>query len=486
MGKSFAASPQVSPSGHTGWALAVIVLGVLITAVDTTIVILALPTMVKSLHASLTGVVWVIMAYLLVITVLATQVGRLGDMFGRVRMYELGFLIFVIGSFLCGISTAESELIGFRILQGIGGALVTANSGAVIADTFLPEHRGRAYGFTSIGWNVGAILGILLGGFITTYWSWRDIFLINVPIGLAAMGIAVFVLRDRGERIRQPLDWWGMLFLSSGLLLILLALVHLAAHPLTTRLAGELLLGLVSLGVFIMIERRQSSPMLHLELFRVRMVSASFVAAFFQAVGNFSVLFLIMMYLQGVRQLTPMAAALLMVPGYLAGGFLGPVTGRLADRFGPAGPASVGLLIQAVALFLYAHLGVASPLWRVTAISIVNGIGNAGFFPANNAAVMKGAPRGAYGIASGMLRTFANVGMVLSFATAMVVAATEIPRRLAFAIFVGTGGLSPLLRTSFTKGMHAAFYLAIGLMVVAGIFSLLRGPATGLTSGERR
>ncbi|MCY0864555.1 MAG: MFS transporter [Sulfobacillus sp.] len=476
MRESFAAPSQAASSGRTGWALAVIVLGVLITAVDTTIVILALPTMVKSLHASLTGVVWVIMAYLLVITVLATQVGRLGDMFGRVRMYEVGFLIFVIGSFLCGISTVESELIGFRILQGIGGALVTANSGAVIADTFSPEHRGRAYGFTSIGWNVGAILGILLGGFITTYWSWREIFLINVPIGLVAMVIAVLVLRDRGERVRQPLDWWGMLFLSGGLLLILLALVHLAAHSLTTRLAGELLLGLVFLGVFIMVERRQSSPMLHLELFRVRMVSASFVAAFFQAVGNFSVLFLIMMYLQGVRQLTPMAAALLMVPGYLAGGLLGPVTGRLADRFGPAGPASAGLMIQAVALFLYAHLGISSPLWRVTAISIVNGIGNAGFFPANNAAVMKGAPRGAYGIASGMLRTFANVGMVLSFATAMVVAATEIPRRLAFAIFVGTGGLSPLLRTSFTQGMHAAFYLAIGLMMVAGIFSLLWGP----------
>ena len=145
-------------------ALAVIVIGVLITAVDSTIVVLALPTMMRSLHAGLGTVVWIVMAYLLVITLLATQVGRLGDMFGRVRMYELGFVVFVAGSVWCGLSNGWVVLVLARVLQGIGGALVSANSGAVIADVFPPETRGRAYGYNSIGWNLGAILGILLGG----------------------------------------------------------------------------------------------------------------------------------------------------------------------------------------------------------------------------------------------------------------------------------------------------------------------------------
>lgn len=453
------------------WALAVIVIGVLAAAVDTTIVILAMPTMMKALHANLTGVVWVIMAYLLVITLLATQVGRLGDMFGRVRMYELGFLVFVLGSFLCGISSTENTLIGFRILQGIGGALISANSGAVIADTFPPSQRGKAYGLTSIGWNLGAILGILLGGIITTYFSWRDIFLINVPIGLAAVVVAWFVLQEHGERQRRQIDWWGMILLGLSLFLILLTMVQWTSQPFTGRMGVECLAGLVSLGAFVLVEARQTAPMIHLALFHNRVVTASLLAAFFQAVGNFGVLFLVIMYLQGLRQLTPLNAALLLVPGYLVGGVLGPFAGRLSDKIGSAIPATIGLGVQAIAMFLYAHLGLDSPLWWIMSISIVNGIGNDGFFPANNAAVMKGSPSGSYGIASGMLRTFTNVGMVLSFALAMLAAATKIPRNLAYAIFVGTTNLQGPLMIAFNQGIHRAFTLAIVLMVVAGIFS---------------
>jgi EmrB/QacA subfamily drug resistance transporter len=458
-----------------GWALAVIVTGVLVAAVDTTIVILALPTMMRALHANLAAIVWVIMAYLLVITLLATQVGRLGDMFGRVRMYELGFLVFVLGSFLCGVSQSQDMLIGFRVLQGIGGALISANSGAVIADTFPPEKRGRAYGFTSIGWNLGAILGILLGGVITTYVSWRYIFLINVPIGLAAVLVAWFVLHDHGERVSRRMDWWGMGLLGSGLFLVLLTMIHSTSHAFSVRMGLIFLAGIIALGIFVWVETRLEHPLMHLQFFKNRIVSASLLAAFFQAVGNYAVLFLVIMYLQGLRQLTPLSASLLLVPGYLVGGVLGPISGRLADRVGSAIPATVGLGIQAVAMFLYAHLGLHNPLWWVTGISIVNGMGNAGFFPANNTAVMKGAARGEYGIASGMLRTFANIGMVLSFASAMLVAATQIPRQLAFAIFVGTTALRGPLMTAFNHGMHTAFYLAIILMLVAAIFSLLRG-----------
>ncbi len=454
-----------------------IVTGVLVAAVDTTIVILALPTMMRALHASLAHIVWVIMSYLLIITLLATQVGRLGDMFGRVRMYELGFLIFVLGSFLCGVSANESTLVGFRILQGIGGALITANSGAVIADTFAPEYRGRAYGFTSVGWNLGAIVGILLGGILTTYFSWRYIFLINVPIGIVSVIVAWFVLKDRDERSAATIDWLGMLLLGLGLFLVLLSMIRMTSHSFTNTLALTLVCGLLLLAVFAVVETRQSAPMLQFQLFRNRVLSASLLAAFFQALGNFAVLFLVIMYLQGLRQLTPLNASLLLVPGYLLGAGLGPLSGRLVDKSGPTLPATLGLIIQAVALFLYGHMGLRTPLWQVMGISIINGAGAAGFFPANNAAIMKGSPKGSYGIASGMLRTFANVGMVLSFALAMLVASTRIPKRMAFAIFVGTTSLRGQLMGAFDHGIHTAFYIAIILMGIAAACSALRGPA---------
>ncbi len=280
-------------------ALAVIVIGVLITAVDSTIVVLALPTMMRSLHAGLGTVVWIVMAYLLVITLLATQVGRLGDMFGRVRMYELGFVVFVAGSVWCGLSNGWVVLVLARVLQGIGGALVSANSGAVIADVFPPETRGRAYGYNSIGWNLGAILGILLGGFITTYFSWRWIFFINLPIGGIALGLALYSLHERLTPQRHRMDLGGLVTLGIGLASILLSMTRLSSTGWDGADALLLMLGAVSLGAFAWIESRQPEPLLHLSLFRIKVVTFSLLASFFQGLGGFAVLFLIMMYLKG-------------------------------------------------------------------------------------------------------------------------------------------------------------------------------------------
>ena len=157
---------------RTGLAMIVIMAGVLMTAIDTTIVVLALPEIQRSLDVALSGVVWVIISFLLVITLLATQVGRLGDMYGRVRMYQAGFAVFVVGSLLCALAWDEVSIIVFRVVQGIGGALIMANSGAVIADLYPRERRGRAYGLTALGWTIGAVVGIVLGGLIVTYVSW--------------------------------------------------------------------------------------------------------------------------------------------------------------------------------------------------------------------------------------------------------------------------------------------------------------------------
>ncbi|MGH9006830.1 MAG: MFS transporter [Acidimicrobiales bacterium] len=462
------------PVTRPSLVIVIVVIGVVMAAVDTTIVILALPAMEKSLHIALSSVIWVIVGYLLVITVTATQVGRLGDMFGRVRMYEAGFLVFIIGSALCALASNGATIIAFRVLQGLGGAFITANSGAVLADNFPPERRGRAFGFNAVGWNIGAILGILLGGLIITYIDWRWIFWINVPTGIAALALAIPLLHDRGHRERQKIDWAGMSTLGMGLFLVLWAMVKLSTEAFSGSVQLALALGVVFLIGFVLIERRVKQPMVALSLFRIPTMPSALLAAMFQAIGAFAVLFLVIMYLQGVRSLSPLHASLLLVPGYVIGGLFAPYGGRLADKIGPIWPASVGLAIQICALLAYAQLGVHTSYAVVVVASAVNGIGGAGFYPANTTSVMAVSPGKAFGTASGLLRTFSNVGMVFSFAVAILVAARSISRRTAFQIFVGTTSLPRHLRDTFSSGLHAAFYSSLAFLVVAVFLSSSR------------
>ncbi len=457
-----------------GLAMAVVMTGVLITAVDTTIVVLALPEIERGLHVALASVIWVVIGYLLVVTLLASQVGRMGDMFGRVRMYEAGFVVFIVGSALCALSWNEASIIAFRLLQGVGGAFVSANSGAVIADLFPPHERGRAYGFNGIGWSMGAVLGIVLGGLIVTFISWRWIFWINVPIGIAAVSLALRVLHDTGNRQHHRLDLVGMVMAGLGLFGVLWGVTNLSTHSLDSSLVGFLVGGVACLALFVVIEHRQAEPMVHLSLFRVPTMSPSLLAALCQGLANYAVLFLVIMYLQGPRGLSPLHASLLLVPGYLIGGAIGPFSGRMADRVGPVIPATLGLLVQVVALFLYAHLGITTGLWLVVVASVVNGIGSSSFFPANNSAVMKASPAESYGISSGVLRTFQNTGMVFSFSMAILIASRSIPRHIAFAIFVGTAKLHGHVASVFTAGLHSAFYASMGFLVLAAVLSATR------------
>ena len=459
---------------RTGLALVVIMIGVLMAAVDTTIVVLALPAMERSLHVALSGVVWVIIGYLLVITVLATQVGRLGDMFGRVRMYEAGFVVFIVGSALCALASNEATIILYRIIQGVGGALITANSGAVIADTFPPAQRGRAYGFNAVGWSIGAILGILLGGVIVTYVDWRWVFWINVPAGIVAVLLALRVLHDKGERRRERLDVPGMILFGAGVFGVLWAMTKLSTTSFSGQVAGFLVGGVVLLVAFVLFERGRKAPMLNLSLFKIPTVSPTMLASLFQAMANFAILFLVIMYLQGVRDFSPLHASLLLVPGYLVSGLVGPIGGRLTDKVGAVWPATIGLAIQIAALLVYAQLGVHTSVGLVVVASVVSGLGAGLFFPANTTAVMLAAPRELFGVSSGMLRTFANVGMVFSFAVAILVAGRAIPHRVAFAIFVGTTHLTHRLAGSFTDGLHAAFYASMGIMALAAVLSATR------------
>ena len=295
-----------------------------------------------------------------------------------------------------------------------------------------------------------------------------------MPIGAAALILATNVLHEHGERAHRRLDLAGMVTLGLGLFGVLWAMTTLATSSFDASVAGYLIGGVVLICAFVLVELHQAEPMLDLSLFKVPTLAPSLLASLFQGLANFAVLFLVIMYLQGPRGLSPIHASLLLVPGYVVGSGVGPYAGRLADRFGPVLPATVGLGVQVVALFIYAHLSLSSGLWLVVVASVVNGVGASGFFPANSSAVMKASPPQMFGISSGMLRTFANIGMVFSFSVAILVASRSISKHLAFAIFVGTTSLHGHLAAAFTTGLHAAFYASMGFMALAAVLSATR------------
>lgn len=293
------------------------------------------------------------------------------------------------------------------------------------------------------------------------------------------------VLDETVERRSHRLDLAGMASLGAGLFGVLWASTRLATSALDAPVVGYLTGGVLMIFVFAWVELRQEEPMLQLSLFGIPIMAPSLLASLFQGLANFSVLFLVIMYLQGPRGLSPIHASLLLVPGYVVGGVVGPFAGRLADRAGPVIPATLGLFVQVAALFFYAHLSLGTSLWLVTLASVVNGIGASCFFPANSSAVMKASPPAVFGISSGMLRTFANVGMVFSFSLAILIASRSISRHLAFAIFVGSRPLTGHLAQAFTSGLHAAFYTSMGLMTLAGLLSATRGARALRPSGPR-
>ncbi len=455
------------------WILFVVILGTLMASVDTTIVLLAFPTIAGNLHASLSTVLWTILIYLLLVSVLTTQAGRISDLFGHGRLYNVGFVVFTVGSALCGFAPTAESLVAFRGVQAVGGAFMVATGTAILADTFPPAVRGRVFGFTAMGWNVGATLGIVLGGVLTTFVGWRYIFFINVPIGIVAVVLGYRVL-GVGNRTKARLDLIGMLLLAAVLGLIVYGATDFASYGASTWNMSLIALGAVMAVPFLWWERRAVSPTINLLLFRSRLLSRSLAASFLQSLGYLATVFLLIMYLQGIRALTPLDASLLLVPGYFLSSGLAPVAGRWADRWGPARLATLGIAFMLVGVLLYAQIGLTTPILEVALISLVTGIGGALFWPSNNKAVMHDVPPGYYGSVSGLLRTLSNLGTIGSYTLVITVASLAIPRALAFEVFVGGRGVIGSVSTEFLTAIHAAFYVMAAILVVAAVLSATR------------
>jgi EmrB/QacA subfamily drug resistance transporter len=458
-------------------ALSVTTLGAMMAAIDSTIVILGLPSMMVELHAGLIEMVWVIIGYLLVSTVFLLTFGRIADMLGRVRLYNLGFVVFTFGSLLCGLARHATGLIVFRLVQGSGAAMMMVNSMAILTEVFPPNERGRALGINGITWAAGGIIGPVLGGFILSIASWRWIFFINIPIGIIGALWGFVALREMGERRAEKFDGTGAAIFSVGLLALLLALTSGIQYRFTSApILGLFAVFAVATVAFLFRERHAEFPTLDLSLFRDRVYNFSVLSATIQSLALFSVNFMIVFYLQGVRGYDPLKAALLLIPMPLMSSIVGPFSGLVADRIGARFPATLGLLLQAAALVWFMRLTPTTPYFELASGLALMGLGGGMFFPPNTSAAMSAAPRQRLGIASAALGTMRQTGMVVSFALSLAVAASALPRDVMLKLFVGTSvSLGSAVMQEFVLGMHRAFLVSFVLCLVAAGFSIVRG-----------
>ncbi len=471
--------PGREPGPGYKWAvLGIAMSGVLMVGIDTTIVVLALPTILVELHSNLVTIIWVLMAYIFVSTVFLLALGRVADIYGRVRLYNAGFAVFTVGSALCGAAQADWQLIGARLIQGVGGALLLVNAFALITEAFPANERGGALGILSATFGSGGIVGPVLGGLILAVTSWRWIFFINVPIGIVATVVGYRRLVElskprRGER----LDWLGTVAFSASLLALLFGILLIVNVGIRSPVIWALLaLFVAGIVFFLFWETRAPYPALDPVLFRSRVFDFSVLAASLQSLAIFSLQFLVIFYLQGVRGYTPLMAALLLLPYPIGLVLLGPFSGRLSDRIGARVPATAGLLIQVAGLEWLATIGLTATYLQIAVGLAIAGIGAGLFFSPNTSAAMTASPRDKLGVASATLTTLRNAGMVTSFALSLAVAAAAIPPKLVLALFVGTSGALALpLKEAFVAGMHAALHVNSVICVVAALMSLVRG-----------
>ncbi|MGC8479463.1 MAG: MFS transporter [Candidatus Micrarchaeia archaeon] len=460
---------------HENIILFVITIGVVMASIDSTIVLLAFPAITSALKSNFATILWVILIYILVTAVLSLQLGRVGDIFGRGRMYNLGFAIFTVASLLCGLASTAVELIIFRSMQAVGGALLQSTSTAIIADIFKKGNIGRAFGFTAIGWSLGAVLGIILGGFITTFLGYQYIFFINVPIGILAFFLGVKYLKDNNKH-ESKIDIPGMILLGIAITLLVYGGIDIAVVGLTIFVLGILILGIILLLLFILNEKKSKFPTIDFVSLKNKIFRNSLIAAFFQSMGFIGATFMLIMYLQGVKGYTPFFASLLLVPGYIISAIVAPKMGRYSDKYGARELATIGigLIILGIMVYLYTVSYNASVYLIVIGSGIV-GIGGAMFYPANSNALMSNSNKSSYGSASGLLRLFSNMGLISSFVIVIVAAASAIPSSLAFQIFVGSSKLTSIESAGFITGMQFSLLVLIVILIIAGIASATRG-----------
>ncbi len=446
-------------------ALSNTTLGVLLATIDASIVLVAMPAIFRGIHldplepGNSFYLLWMILGFLVVSSVLVVSLGRLGDIYGRVRMYTLGFIIYTVASLLLTIDWMDGRagadwLIGFRIMQGIGAAFLIANSVAILTDAFPANQRGFALGINNVAGISGQFLGLVLGGLLAAV-DWRLVFLISVPFGIVGTIWSHVSLREVGKHAQAKIDWWGNVTFGSGLVLLMIGITYgirpYGGHAIgwtSPVVLGCVAVGITLLGAFVWVETRVKAPMFELSLFRIRAYTFGVISSFLSALARGGLMFMLIIWLQGVWlpqhgysfASTPLWAGILMLP--LTTGFLvaGPTAGILSDRYGQRLFATGGMLVSALAFILLDRLPLDFSYAEFGFLLFLMGLSMGAFASPNRAGVMNSLPAEHRGAGAGMNQTFQNSAQVLSigiFFTLMII------------------GLSATLPHTLTAGLEA-------------------------------
>ena len=447
-------------SNYKWVALSNTTLGVLLATIDGSIVLIAMPAIFRGIHldplqpGNSFYLLWMILGFLVVSSVLVVSLGRLGDQYGRVRMYNVGFVVYTVASLLLTIDwlhgTAGADyLIGFRILQGVGAAFLIANSVAILTDAFPANQRGLALGINNVVGISGMFMGLVLVGVLAPF-SWRFVFLVSVPFGIAGTIWSYRSLREIGVRSPDPIDWLGNLTFAAGLVLVMIGITY-GIRPYGDNAMGWespfvdacLAIGAVLLALFARVEVRSKAPMFRLGLFRIRAFTFGVLSSFLSAVSRGGLMFMLIIWLQGIWlpehgydfASTPLWAGIRLLP--LTIGFLlaGPISGILSDRYGSRPFATGGMLVSALSFVLLAMLPVNFSYPLFAGVLLLMGLSMGAFASPNRAGVMNSLPAQHRGAGGGMNQTFQNSAQVLSigiFFTLMIVGlSATLPHSLA-------------------------------------------------------
>jgi MFS family permease len=458
-------------SVHYKWiALSNTTLGILMVTINQSILLISLPDLFRGINlnplvpSNTSYFLWVFMGFLLVTAVLVVSFGRVGDIYGRVRMYNLGFAVFTLFSIMLSVTWLTGVpgalwIIVMRVFQGVGGAFLFANSSAILTDAFPPDERGKAMGINGIAAVAGSFLGLILGGVLAPI-EWRLVFLVSVPFGLFGTIWAYLMLRDNGVRIQAKIDWLGNTLFAVGLIAVLTGIVYsllpYGGHPTGWTnpwvLAG-IFGGIAVLVVFAFVETKVAAPMFRLGLFKIRAFTAGNIAGMLGALGRGGIQFMLIIWLQGIWlpqhgksfAQTPLWAGISMVP--LTVGFLivGPVAGALSDRFGARLFATTGLIVSGASFLLLELLPINfSYIWFALLIFMF-AVGMGLFFAPNQASVMNSLPPDQRGAGAGMLNTFQNSATVLSMGLFFTIVTIGLASRLPSHLYKGltAAGVAP-------------------------------------------
>ena len=469
--------PDIPDEKYKWVAMAIASLGTLVGILNASTLIIALPVMMVDLHTDLVGVTWVLISYMLLITILAPACGRLADMWGNRNLYIAGLLVFTLGSLLCGLAPDIGWLIAFRVIQAVGGAIIVANGTVIVVEAFPKYELGKAMGILSMIMAATFVVGPIIGGALTLI-DWRLNFYLNVPIGIAATVYAYLRLRDvRPARPAESFDLKGMVFFTIAFLaLTVYGSAGFLFGLLSLPMLVLLLAGLVFLGLFIHQETTTPHPLVDLSLFSIRAFGYGQLSAFINAIARGAVMLLLILFFQGLKGYDPLMASILIAPLAIGLVITGPIGGILSDKYGTRLVSTTGLIIALAGLAGLALMQYDTPYAVIAFWMFVNGFGSGLFQPPNTSAIMASVPAERRGAASAMRAFFNNTGMVISMTIALPLLVATIPLDQMMAMFV-IGGMNMPQATQviFTQGITMVFFISCLMTIPAIIVSALRG-----------